>query len=424
VARYDPERWAWIDLGDPYAEWTDHYVQVLDCALDHRLVVGYEDQGVDIFDLDEVIGYHYGSAGGETETLRSLAAAPASTPVWVIGEESLALISDGGLNPMDDLSGGVYYQAGLDSANNFCAAAFDRVIRRTPDGTWTLWDNRQVADLFNTWVTGLALAADETVWLGSHNQIARFDPRSGAVVELYMEEPGMVPGAAGRVAVDPYYDWVAYGVRGVGASVLKDGEWLPYILDDALIGNHIRTLTQDSDGYLWFGDRSGQLTYADPANLASPRGSFELPRGFALSIYADPQGGLWVGHFDGASFYSAQHELHLVALAPQIADAYVRAITRDAGGRLWVGADEGLFVWDGARLTTVSLGAGLTDASVRALQPDGEAMWVGTTEGLARITGATMEVFNTQNSALPSDYIGALAVDPWGGLWSLPDRRC
>jgi streptogramin lyase len=411
VARFEPGLWTWIDLNDPYAEWSDRDVRALGCALDNRLVVGYAQGGVDFLNLDEVNWYYFNREEGVPGDLRALAATRYSSHVWVIGEEGLALISDEGLTPVRDPDLGVYYQAGLDSVDNLWVAAFDRVIRRTPKGDWTTLDNRQIEGLFHARVTGLALADDDTVWLGSYNQLSRFDPVSGEVVEEYWLGDSPVPGAVGRLAVDPYYGWVAYTVPERGAAVLKDGEWGAFVLEnEPPADNHLRTLTQDIDGYLWVGDRLGQLWVADPATIAAPLQRYWLPRGFALSIYPDPEGGIWVGHFDGASRYSLEGALHLSDILPQLADHYVRAMARDTAGRLWLGGDEGLLIWDGARLSELTEADGLPGMEIRALQPDGDAMWVGTTQGLARVEGARFDVF------IPGELIGALALDQWGDL--------
>lgn len=417
VARFDPGRWRWLALDSPYAEWTDRHVRALDCALDNRLVVGYEDQGVDFLNLDETDWYHFSPLEGVPIELRDLSVGPDAVQVWVIGEDRLALISDIGLSPeMGDEHGDIFYQAGSDGAGNLWLAGFYRVARRSATGEWRYFDNPEVANLFDTSVTALAVAADDTLWIGSYNQVARFDPSRAEVFDLHRDEPGMVAGLVRRLAVDPVTGWVAYGTSS-GASVLKDGEWLSFVLDqEPLVDNEIRTITQDIEGRIWYGDRLGGLVFADHSAVASPEGRFELPRGFALSIYPDPYGGIWIGHFDGASHYTPQGELHLAAQVPELADQYVRAIARDSGGRLWLGSDEGLFIWDDEQLIVLTDADGLPSSEVRALQPDGEAMWAGTMEGLVRLVGETVEVFNSRNSALPSDVIGALALDPWGDL--------
>ncbi len=417
VARYDPGRWRWIGMDDPYAEWSDRHVTALACALDNRLVVGYQDGGVDVLNLDEVTWTTFSREEGVPGDLRALAATPLGSDIWLIGEEGLALISDVGLVPVSEPALGVYYQAGLDSTDTLWIAAWDRLIRRTPEGEWTDFDQREVEGLFHVQVTGLAVAADDTLWLGSYNQLSRFDPAEGEVVEDHWLGDSPVPGSVGRLAVDPYYDWVAYSVPNVGAAALKDGEWMPFVLEDERVpSNHVRALTQDSEGYLWVADRSGGLWVVDPAAMTAPLKRYEVPRGFALSIFPDPVEGVWVGHFDGASLYTLDGALHLSDVLPQLADVYVRAIARDAAGRLWLGGDEGLFTWDEVRLTELTEVDGLPGTEIRALQPDGGAMWVGTTQGLARMEGAGIDTFAVREVALSDDLIGALALDPWGDL--------
>lgn len=418
VARFDPGRRMWIPLDTPYAEWTDTRVRALACALDNRLVVGYEDEGVDLLNLDEVLWYHFSNAEGVPGGLRALATRPYSNEIWIIAENKLARVSDEGLTTIvGGDGGGIYYQGGLDGTDNLWLAAYYRLARRSAQGEWTYLDNGDIADLFATSLTALAVAGDDTLWLGSYNQVARFDPIRGQVIELHRREPGMVAGTVRALTVDPMEGWIAYAVEGAGASVLRDGYWRTFVLDDQpLQDNRIRTLAQDADGLIWYGDRSGNVVSANPSDIASVEQRYRLPRGFALSIYADADGGVWVGHFDGASHYSGRGARHLAAQAPELADLYVRAIARDTRGRLWLGSDEGLFIWDNGRVMVMTEADGLPGVEVRALQPQGEAMWVGTTAGLARVADDRISVFRSESSDLPSDSIRALTLDPWGDL--------
>ena len=418
VARFDPGRRLWVSLDDAYAEWSDSDVRALTCVLDNRLVVGYEDGGVDILNLDEVLWYHFGRAEGVPGNLRALTTGPEVGQVWVIGEDDVALISGEGLSTgLGDPGSDMLYQGGADGSGNLWLAAYTRVARRSAAGEWTYVDNQDVPDLFDTSVTALALAGDDTVWLGSYGQVARFDPRRGEVIDLHRREPGMVVGTTRALTVDPVTGWIGYGVAGAGASVLKEGEWLPFVLEDEpVLDSRIRTLAQDNEGRIWYGDRWGRILAFQPGEVGPPRDYFQLTRGFPLSMYADPEGGVWVGHFDGVTHYTPDGVRNLTLELPELADQYVRAIARDAQGRLWLGSDEGLFVGDEEHLLLMSEADGLPGVQVRALQPDGEAMWVGTTEGLARIAEGNVTVIGSGDSALPEGIIGALALDPWGDL--------
>lgn len=418
VARFDPGRWLWVPMEDAYAEWADSDVRALTCVLDNRLVVGYEDGGVDFLNLDEVLWYHFGRAEGVPGNLRALTTGPEIGQVWVIGAEDVALISGEGVSTgLGDPGSDTFYQGGTDGTGNLWLAAYIQVARRSAAGEWAYVDNREVPDLFDTSVTALAVAGDDTIWVGSYGQVARFNPRRAEVIDLHRRAPGMVVGTTRALTVDPVEGWIAYGVAGAGASVLKEGEWLPFVLEDEpVLDNRIRTVAQDSEGRIWYSDRWGRVFSFRPGEMDLPGVHFQIPRGFALSMYADPEGGVWVGHFDGVTHYTADGVRYLTVELPELADQYVRAIARDAQGRLWLGSDEGLFVWDGERVVVMSEADGLPGVQVRALQPDGEAMWVGTTEGLARVSRERVHVFDSWNSALPGDVIGALALDPWGDL--------
>jgi hypothetical protein len=54
--------------------------------------------------------------------------------------------------------------------------------------------------------------------------------------------------------------------------------------------------------------------------------------------------------------------------------------------------------------------------SAVAVGVDG-AIWIGTSDGLARLADGQWQLFTPTNSALPAEYISALAVGPDGAVW-------
>jgi ligand-binding sensor domain-containing protein len=104
----------------------------------------------------------------------------------------------------------------------------------------------------------------------------------------------------------------------------------------------------------------------------------------------------------------------------------VRALALDPSGSLWVGTSDGLARLDKdghwQTYTTASTEGGLPNDEVQALAlgPDG-SLWAGTSGGLARLDkDGHWQTYTTAstNGGLPDDRVEALALGPDGSLWA------
>jgi ligand-binding sensor domain-containing protein len=102
-------------------------------------------------------------------------------------------------------------------------------------------------------------------------------------------------------------------------------------------------------------------------------------------------------------------------------DNLVNALAAGSDDRLWVGTETGLALLQAGSWTNfTSATSGLPDNAVRSLavEPGGEALWVGTfLGGLARYDGSVWQVWNTANSPLPENFIRDIWVEHEGRVW-------
>ncbi len=248
-----------------------------------------------------------------------------------------------------------------------------------------------------------------------------------------------------------------------GVAAAQQVPFRSYTVSDGLVDECVRTVFQDSRGFLWFGTDGGVsrydgatfLSWKSPAGISEtwvnrcaedtagtiwfacggaglirytegswiryPVGSDgEVPEG-ALTLLADRAGSLWVGavglsRWDGAGF-------RRVATPSLSKEASVRALLEDRAGRIWVGSDGGLLALrrDGGEYVESFFAPGL---SVHALAEDSTgAVWVGTDRGIQRVrnmhgaAGFETESAPSELEFLRNTWIRSLVTDDAGTVW-------
>ncbi|MFO0581790.1 MAG: triple tyrosine motif-containing protein [Anaeromyxobacter sp.] len=177
-----------------------------------------------------------------------------------------------------------------------------------------------------------------------------------------------------------------------------------------------------------------------------------LPHNTAHRLLAARSGYLWIGTQEGlVRFDGVRFHVHAVDDTPGLAGNEISALL-EVGDTLWIGTGRGLSRLDGDAFATVPLGA---DASVTDLAPDGdggvwvateahgvrrvrpgrppeelaglprqrvlslapvgEALWVGGSEGLARVAGGRLEVLGS--AGLPHRTVVRIVGGRDGTLW-------
>ena len=231
-------------------------------------------------------------------------------------------------------------------------------------------------------------------------------------------------------ALDPALDNVSISRMlpdsegGLWIGTLTDGlmRWTPRGLERLGVGpdrpsSRITSLFIDREDNLWVGTNSGVYRFTDApfSSLARQHG---LPDDYVRSVLARDDGSMLIGTAQGLALSDAEGRVTRLGLGTPLANASVLSLAEASDGRVWVGTyDDGALLWDGQRvITQVDTRSGLSSNEVRALLADGDALWLGTTRGLARWDDGAVQHW-TEADGLPTNFVIALHRDGRGQLW-------
>ncbi len=163
-------------------------------------------------------------------------------------------------------------------------------------------------------------------------------------------------------------------------------------VENGLSSNTVWRVTQDKDGFMWFGTNDGLNKY-DGYNFTIYRqkadDSLSLSSSRIIDILVADDGILWVGTADGLNCYLKDKNAFIRFDPPAFQFHYVRCLTQDHQDRLWVGTSDGLFQFDTKEKAFVRSGSipdkpyAFLDMNImNVINDDSGFLWVCTTEGL------------------------------------------
>ena len=273
-------------------------------------------------------------------------------------------------------------------------------------------------------ITSLAQSTDGYLWLGSPEGLYRFD---GVTFEHYQPQSGeLLPTRTVRLllAVSNGDLWIGY--RSGEISLLRNGHATNYTERDGVPGGLIWSLAQDREGSTWAATTDG-LVRLEGSRWKEVGKDWNFPGKSSYAIFLDRQGTLWVSTEDTVVFLPPGTRRFKPT---DIKVGQVTKITQAANGKLWmaettrsvrpiplsdnlrpadetevkVGSQAILFDRDGA-LWIGSLGDGLRRSSAPELL-----------NGKIKEFGTAVESFAAKDG-LSDDLVLAILQDREGNIW-------
>ncbi|HEU4387608.1 MAG TPA: two-component regulator propeller domain-containing protein, partial [Blastocatellia bacterium] len=302
-------------------------------------------------------------------------------------------------------------------------------------------------------IDSLMAARDGSLWIGLHNGVIKKWKSSS--IARYTHRQNVTPHIH-RIYEDP--QGAVWAAMEHGLYQFRQGRFEPVTsADDQARLGVVYSLCTDREGSLWLGLESNGLARLRPKQLTTITTGDGLPNDSTRSVFQDGGGNTWIGtangfasirqgrvttynYFEGArigtvrSFTEDNDGNIWIGAGPDLLllkagrlkrctgwknTAEIKVLYRDRGGRIWVGTDgDGIFVFDGGRITHLTSSDGLAANQIRSiLQDRGGALWIATFGGgISKYANGRFATYTTDDG-LAANRVLAIHEDDEGSLW-------
>jgi len=215
------------------------------------------------------------------------------------------------------------------------------------------------------------------------------------------------------------------------AQFLPNPNYVSYNIEDGLSNSMVHTISQDGDGYMWFGTEDGLNRFDgqtfhvyrnDPKNVHSLAGNR------VNQVYLADDNTLWIATRNGLSQYHKNGDnFTSITVASGLSHNNVQSVLK-VEDTLWLGTDNGLNIVDlnTQRVTVFPVsedGQGTSHKWIRALAKQGNYIWVATWGGGLNRYDLTLKRFeyfrhNSQDKrSLSTDTVYSVLVSKHNDVW-------
>ena len=259
-------------------------------------------------------------------------------------------------------------------------------------------------------VYGITQTRDGYLWIAAERGIVRFD---GVRFRLFqaLQPTATSDTAALNVLPDPeggLWTWL----RRAALMRLRNGAFENALNTPGPPELRFGVMAMGNDGAILLADTRLGLQVWRTGHLETVLAREALPRPFVTAIAQTPDGDIWLGtHNAGLVRVQRGHAAPVTGVPLN----QINCLIPDGRNGLWIGTDDGIFRWDGGRVTRAATTPEAGRLRALAMVRDRDAnVWVGTSDGLARIDARGVLSFERRAS---SAAVTALFEDREGNLW-------
>lgn len=303
------------------------------------------------------------------------------------------------------------------------------------DGTnWTNYNTTNTAELSRNGANCVCADKAGNVWFGtSYNfdkkgGLTKFD---GTKWTTYSLEDGVALNyfVVNALAVSGNTIWLGTDNNGL---IKYDGTWTKYDNQSSSIPDiRIKSLTLDNSNNLWIAfekylNKGGVAKFNGTTFTGYDNNSKTYPTGTANTIFCGSDSKIYAGAGTGglAVFNSTKFDLKKVSSSGLQANDISAMIIDSKGNKWFATQSEGIAKFDGASWTyyDTTTSPRLPVNSVLSLAEDKDGViWIGTRKGIAKLSGNTIQTYQSDNNVYMGDWVQGIAVDKNNVKWFATD---
>ncbi len=233
--------------------------------------------------------------------------------------------------------------------------------------------------------------------------------------ERFTEKDGLPSSHISEIFKDSQgYLWIA---TTDGIAQYHDNMFTPYRNLQGLSDNNVLSLTEDHEGTLWAGSRTGGLNKLVPANIAMIRDNTDGAVNNITSISKAGDGGIWFGRNCGG--VGKIKNGSIIPLDIPIQNTCVWSVLEDSKNRLWIGTwGGGMYLLEEGKLVNFRITNGFPSNVVLSIFEDSKGgIWFGTPfNGVIHFNNESFLRYGTENG-LPHPDVRVTFEAGNGELW-------
>ncbi|TAL66936.1 MAG: T9SS type A sorting domain-containing protein [Bacteroidetes bacterium] len=282
----------------------------------------------------------------------------------------------------------------------------------------TIFYNKANSILPDNFISSLVMDPSGILYIGTHSK--------GLIIikdnnwKFYNSTNSILPNySINDMAIDKKDTlWIAF--MGGGLVSIKDTTIKTYNRTNSLIpSNNLFSIAVDNDNSIWLGTTQKIINFTkDQWNIYEP-GDYLGVGGIIYDIVIDSLGNKWFGSDFGLIKYDNTKFTGYTVYNSEILNSEVRRMIVDKDNNKWLSFINGKLqkFTDSTWITIDSTNSKLPTYEVISFMVDSNIIWFGTYKGLIKFDKDNWIYYNTSNSGLTGNYINAICFENDSTRW-------